>query len=60
MKTTKLVQVIAAVIGMFTGLVLVDGEPTTKELLGGVVLIIVVVSELLVTAYRNEFKERNV
>lgn len=60
MKTTKLVQVIAAVIGMFTGLVLVDGEPTTKELLGGVVLIIVVVSDLLVTAYRNEFKKRNV
>lgn len=60
MKTTKLVQVIAAVIGMFTGLVLVDGEPATKELLGGVVLIIVVVSDLLVTAYRNEFKERNV
>ena len=60
MKTTKLVQVIAAVIGMFTGLVLVDGEPTTKELLGGVVLIIVGVSDLLVTAYRNEFKERNV
>lgn len=60
MKTTKLVQVIAAVIGMFTGLVLVDGEPTKKELLGGVVLIIVVVSDLLVTAYRNEFKERNI
>ncbi|WP_291590685.1 hypothetical protein [Bacteroides sp.] len=60
MKTTKLVQVIAAVIGMFTGIVLVDGEPTAKELLGGVVLIIVVVSDLLVTAYRNEFKERNV
>lgn len=60
MKTIKLVQVIAAVIGMFTGLVLVDGEPTTKELLGGVVLIIVVVSDFLVTAYRNEFKERNV
>lgn len=58
MRTTKLVQVIAAVIGMFTGLVLVDGEPTTKELLGGVILIIVVVSNLLVTAYRDELQEK--
>lgn len=59
MKTTKIVQIIAATIGMFTGIILVDGEPTTKELLGGAVLIGVVVSELLVIAYRNEFKERN-
>ena len=53
MKTAKRIQVIAAVAGMITGFVLVDGEPTYKEMFGGAVLIFVVVADLLVSAYRG-------
>lgn len=60
MKTARRIEVIAAVIGMITGIALVDGEPTRRELVGGAVLIFVVVSNLLVNVYRDEFKERNV
>ncbi|WP_320970372.1 hypothetical protein [Bacteroides nordii] len=58
MKTAKRIQVIAAVAGMITGFVLVDGEPTYKEMFGGAVLIFVVVADLLVSAYRGELLEK--
>lgn len=58
MKTAKRIQVIAAVVGMITGFVLVDGEPTYKEMFGGAVLIFVVVADLLVSAYRGELLEK--
>lgn len=58
MKTAKRIQVIAAVAGMITGFVLVDGEPTYKEMFGGAVLIFVVVVDLLVSAYRGELLEK--
>ena len=58
MKTAKRRQVIAAVAGMITGFVLVDGEPTYKEMFGGAVLIFVVVADLLVSAYRGELLEK--
>lgn len=57
MRTSRRVQVIASVIGIVTGIIMVDGEPTKKELIGGAILIMVVVANLLVTAYQNEFKE---
>ena len=58
MKTAKRIPVIAAVVGMITGFVLVDGEPTYKEMFGGAVLIFVVVADLLVSAYRGELLEK--
>lgn len=58
MKTARRIQVIAAVAGMVTGFVLVDGEPTYKEMFGGAVLIFVVVADLLVSAYRGELLEK--
>ena len=58
MKTAKRIQVIVAVAGMITGFVLVDGEPTYKEMFGGAVLIFVVVADLLVSAYRGELLEK--
>lgn len=58
MKTARRIQVIAAVVGMLAGFVLVDGEPTRKELVGGSILIAVVVIDLLVSAYRNELLEK--
>lgn len=58
MKTAKRIQVIAAVAGMITGFMLVDGEPTYKEMFGGAVLIFVVVADLLVSAYRGELLEK--
>ena len=54
----KKLRVIMAVIGMITGVALVDGEPTVKEIFGGSVLVVVVITDLLVTAYENEFKTR--
>ena len=44
---------------MITGIALVDGEPTRREMIGGAVLIFVVVANLLVNVYRDEFKEKN-
>lgn len=58
MKTARRIQMIAAVAGMVTGFVLVDGEPTHKEMFGGAVLIFVVVADLLVSAYRGELLEK--
>lgn len=58
MKIARRIQVIAAVAGMVTGFVLVDGEPTYKEMFGGAVLIFVVVADLLVSAYRGELLEK--
>lgn len=58
MKIARRIQVIAAVTGMVTGFVLVDGEPTYKEMFGGAVLIFVVVADLLVSAYRGELLEK--
>lgn len=58
MKTARRIQIIAAVVGMITGIALVDGEPTYREMFGGAVLIFVVVADLLVTAYKSEFKEK--
>lgn len=57
MRTSKRIQSIACTIGMITGVILVDGEPTLRELIGGTVLILVVVANLLVAAYRNEFTD---
>ena len=48
-----------AVVGMITGIALVDGEPTRREMIGGAVLIFVVVANLLVNVYKDEFKEKN-
>lgn len=59
MKTARRIQVIAAIIGMLVGFVLVDGEPTRKELIGGSILILTVVVNLLVSAYRNELIEKD-
>lgn len=58
MKTARRIEVIAAVVGMITGIALVDGEPTRREMIGGAVLIFVVVANLLVNVYRDEFKEK--
>lgn len=59
MKTARRIQVIAAIIGMLVGFVLVDREPTRKELIGGSILILTVVVNLLVSAYRNELIEKD-
>ena len=59
MKTARRIEVIAAVVGMITGIALVDGEPTRREMIGGAVLIFVGVANLLVNVYRDEFKEKN-
>jgi len=59
MKTARRIEVIAAVVGMITGIALVDDEPTRREMIGGAVLIFVVVANLLVNVYRDEFKEKN-
>ena len=58
MKTARRIQVIAAIAGMVTGFVLVDGEPTNRELFGGAILILVVVADLLVSAYRGELLKK--
>ena len=59
MKTARRIEVSAAVVGMITGIALVDGEPTRREMIGGAVLIFVVVANLLVNVYKDEFKEKN-
>ena len=59
MKTARRIEVIAAVVGMITGIALVDGEPTRREMIGGAVLIFVVVANLLVNVYKDDMEALN-